>query len=320
MRLSEAFDDFISAQASRKPAAATLTAWRQDFSVMVRREQWFELEVEELDKRLMIAAFGRFAETHKAASVLRMWSTWNSLFDWFVTDDIVDGNFMQAIKRPKLGSQPVKAMHDDDLENRLYDAAEHPNKRSRTTWPKRDVAIMATFMTTGCRLGELSKMCVMDIRGPVGERQLVIVGKGNKTRYLTVSPALQEMIDDWLEERKIRYPRTRYDLKTTPMWVHVNGQPMTSRQVQYLVECTYRTAGIVPPEGAIVHAMRHTYATTGVSSGAFNVVEMKEQLGHESIGTTQQYLEATGQQLRDATNAHPGSMALAKRRKDQRVV
>jgi site-specific recombinase XerD len=82
--------------------------------------------------------------------------------------------------------------------------------------------------------------------------------------------------------------------------------------VQYLIERLYVRAGIrahVPP-GALVHALRHTFATAALEGGATNVVEVQQLLGHESLDTTRRYLEATINELRDAVRAHPGHLAL----------
>jgi site-specific recombinase XerD len=81
--------------------------------------------------------------------------------------------------------------------------------------------------------------------------------------------------------------------------------------VQYLIERLYVRAGIRAqvPAGALVHALRHTFATTALEGGA-NVVEVQQLLGHSSLDTTKRYLEATANELRDAVRAHPSHLAL----------
>ncbi|HEV2071176.1 MAG TPA: site-specific integrase [Acidimicrobiales bacterium] len=56
------------------------------------------------------------------------------------------------------------------------------------------------------------------------------------------------------------------------------------------------------PAGALVHALRHTFATTALEGGA-NVVEVQQLLGHSSLDTTRRYLEATANELRDTVRA-----------------
>jgi integrase/recombinase XerD len=54
---------------------------------------------------------------------------------------------------------------------------------------------------------------------------------------------------------------------------------------------------------------RHTFATSALEGGA-SVLEMSQLLGHASLDTTRRYLEATANELRDATKAHPAQLAL----------
>jgi site-specific recombinase XerD len=78
-----------------------------------------------------------------------------------------------------------------------------------------------------------------------------------------------------------------------------------------LIERLYARAGIRKQvlEGALVHALRHTFATTALEGGA-SVLEVSQLLGHESLDTTRLYLEATADELRDSVRAHPAQVAL----------
>ncbi len=63
------------------------------------------------------------------------------------------------------------------------------------------------------------------------------------------------------------------------------------------------------PAGALVDALRHTFATAALAGGA-NVLEVQQLLGHSSLDTTRRYLEATANELTDAVRAHPSQQAL----------
>jgi hypothetical protein len=79
----------------------------------------------------------------------------------------------------------------------------------------------------------------------------------------------------------------------------------------YLIERLYVRAGLrarVPP-GALVHALRHTFATSALEAGA-DVVELQTLLGHSSLDTTRRYLDASAEGLRDVVRGHPGQIAL----------
>ncbi len=170
---------------------------------------------------------------------------------------------------------------------------------------------MATFAVTGIRLGEALALSVGCLDGPPGERRLTVVGKGDKARALPLYPALEAVLEAYLASRAARFPSHDLDRPTTALFVHHRGQALTARQVQYLIERLYVRAGLraqVPP-GALVHALRHTFATAALEGGA-NVVEVQQLLGHASLDTTRRYLEATANELRDAVRAHPSHLAL----------
>jgi integrase len=53
------------------------------------------------------------------------------------------------------------------------------------------------------------------------------------------------------------------------------------------------------PSGASLHALRHTFATRLAEDGA-NAVEIMTLLGHATLTTSQNYIEATGRERRAA--------------------
>ena len=171
---------------------------------------------------------------------------------------------------------------------------------------------MATFAVTGIRLSEALGLTVASLDGPPGQRRLTVVGKGDRARAVPVWPAHEELLGRYLASRAERFPFHDLDRPTTPLFVGHDGRPMTPRQAQYLVERLYVRAGLrasVPP-GALVHALRHTFATAALSSGGADVLEVSQLLGHASLDTTRAYLEATADERRDAVRAHPAKLAL----------
>ena len=75
--------------------------------------------------------------------------------------------------------------------------------------------------------------------------------------------------------------------------------------LQYMVEQLYREAGIRSrvPSGALVHALRHTFATSLARNGASGT-ELQRLLGHESLATTQRYVDATAREVRQAARSN----------------
>ena len=55
--------------------------------------------------------------------------------------------------------------------------------------------------------------------------------------------------------------------------------------------------------GAMVHALRHTFATRLAEDGA-SATEIQALLGHESLNTSQGYIDATANATRAAAKAN----------------
>jgi integrase/recombinase XerC len=74
--------------------------------------------------------------------------------------------------------------------------------------------------------------------------------------------------------------------------------------LQYLVASCFRRAGVVDrvPRGAQLHALRHTFATRLAEDGA-TASEIMVLLGHASLTTSQNYIDATGREQRAAVAA-----------------
>lgn len=309
---------FLHDFGTRKPSPNTIAAYRRDLhGVSVRLAEAAGLDVDHLElvhltKPALRAAFASWATDHASASVRRAWSAWNALFDSLVADDLVDGNPMAAITAPKSVRGRAKVIQGDDVIGRLLRTAAQRDERARHPWPARDLALAATFVVTGVRLSEAVDMDIGSLEGPAGARRIVVTGKGEKTRAIPIEPAYEQLLFRYLDERALRFPRHQLDHPGTPLFVRADdGERPSRQQVQYLIEKLYRRAALrgQVPKGALVHALRHTFATSALDHG-IDVVELQELLGHASLDTTRRYLDATGQQLREAVRAHPAQAAV----------
>ena len=165
---------------------------------------------------------------------------------------------------------------------------------------------------TGVRLSEACDLGIGSLDGPEGARRLHVVGKGDKPRTIPVEGVYEELVARYLEDRMVRFPRHDLEDPRTALFVRAdNGERPSRQQVEYWVDKLYRRAGIRArvPRGALVHALRHTFATSALDNGV-DVVELQELLGHSSLETTRRYLDATAAQLRHAIHSHPAQAAL----------
>ena len=120
---------------------------------------------------------------------------------------------------------------------------------------------------------------------------------------------MEAILAEYLETRLTRFPgRIAAD---AALFVANDGKPMKRGALQYMVEQLYREAGIRTrvPAGALVHALRHTFATSLARNGASGT-ELQRLLGHESLATTQRYVDATAREVRAAAKANEAYSAL----------
>ncbi len=313
--LADAVAAWLTYLGATKPSPATLAAYRRDLAgVGNRLAEFEELEVvtlADLGRPALRSAFASWAADHAAASVRRAHSAWSSFFDFLVAEGLLDGNPMAGVPKPKTPTVLPRTIRARDGIPRLIATAAAPDPRSRRPWPARDLALVATFCVTGIREAEAVGLSTGSLVGEPGARRLEVVGKGNRARPIPVGAALERLIADYQAERVERFPDHDLGHPAVPLFVDVRGARLSVNQVRYLVERLYVRAGLRAqvPAGALVHALRHTFATSALEAGA-DVVELQELLGHASLETTRRYLSATGQGLRHVVDGHPGQEAL----------
>lgn len=327
--VADALEAWLVHLGAAKPSAATLEGYRRDVAGIASRLAVLEghveptpdgqapdgatshVQVADLTRQALVAAFASWAADHAAASVRRAHSAWCNLFDFLVAEGVVDGNPMAAVPKPKTPSSLPRSIRAPGAISRLLKAAAEPDSRARDPWPARDLALTATFCVTGIREAEASGLSLGALAGEPGARRMEVKGKGGKVRPVPIDPALDRVLDVYLAERAARFPKEDLDHPSTPLFVDVRGRRMTVDQIRYLIEKLYVRAGIRAqvPAGALVHALRHTFATAALEAGA-DVVELQELLGHASLETTRRYLSATAQGLRHVIAAHPSQAAL----------
>lgn len=318
MLLLDASEDYLTALRIKKPSEHTVRAYRMDLASIMKRLVVVvgvpvgELTVDALTARNLRRAFADYADGHSKSSTARAWSTWNQLCNHLVVDGVREGNPMAAVPRPRVSPPPPHAFSETDVD-RLVDVLKNGRVPARNPWPSRDFAVISLLLVSGLRASEVIGLTLGSIQGPVGSRQISVHGKGDKFRTVPFDERMWPVLTAYLEERWRRFPPAKDTgdpwtavPPTTVLWVSDKGLPMNYSQLEYLVERAYRAAGINGhrPSGALVHSLRHSFATRAMEYGA-SAMEVKELLGHASLETTQRYVDARPEHLRSAVASNP---------------
>jgi integrase/recombinase XerC len=242
--------------------------------------------------------------------VLRAWSTWNQFLTFCVADGLLPGNPIGAVARPRTPPLSPKPLRGEDTPERLLRAAAHGDRKARDPWPERDVLVIALGLLAGLRSAEMRTLTVNSLVGRSGEMRLHVHGKGSRDRSIPVEPSMEKVIDAYLASCRTRFPQERFG-RGAPLLRDREGGPIGRGALEYLVKSCYRWAGLHDrvPVGASLHALRHTFATRLAEDGA-TASEIMALLGHASLATSQNYIEATGREQRAAVASNRTYRAL----------
>ena len=157
----------------------------------------------------------------------------------------------------------------------------------RTWFGRRDHAFILMAAQTGLRVSEMTSLKREDLILGTGAHVRVI-GKGRKERCTPLAKPTVAVLNTWLREPQ----------KGDGQWLFPNakGEHLTVHGVQYFLSKHCATASKVCPslrqKRVTVHVLRHTMAMDLLQAGVDRSV-IALWLGHESVETTQIYLEAT---------------------------
>jgi site-specific recombinase XerD len=157
---------------------------------------------------------------------------------------------------------------------------------SQTWIGRRDHAFLLMALQTGLRLSEMTGLRRQDIELGKGSH-VRCMGKGRKERCTPFTPLAVKVLKAWLKE-----PARGGNAFLFP---NIHGGQMSADAVQYLVAKHTAAARLkcstLKDKRVTPHVMRHTAAMELLQSGIEPTV-IALWLGHESIKTTQIYLDA----------------------------
>jgi len=314
--IPEWFSHFLNDRQTRKPSVHTMKAYRQDFvaiATLVTGDP-ARLGVADITKDAMRTAFAAYAQDHEAASIRRCWSTWNVLCTFLYTGELLAANPMQLVGRPKLAKPLPKALPRTAVEALLETVAQDQVSQRQIDWAERDLALILTALLAGLRADELRQADVGDIRTTDdGSAIIHVKGKGGKERSVPIEAELLSVIEAYLDSRAIRFPGdtkrkadgvgsalSRWPARS-PLFVGRDGERITRGTLQSRIKRAFKRGGpdAQPVPGALVHGLRHTYATE-LASSEVSVYTLMKLLGHESMTTSQRYVTAAGTETRSA--------------------
>lgn len=221
-----------------------------------------------------------------------------SFFTYVSTEELIKKNPMSRVDTIKKEKTRKEAFTEIELEKMRLELKTN-----------REKAIYEILLCTGCRVSEIVNIKLSEIQG----NEILIHGKGQKDRIVYLNAKGQFILDQYMNERTDNNPylfaggifmqiynrlsRKRQDLKEWykyPELVH-ESNPADKGSIESFIRKLGRKVGV----RAYPHKFRRTCATFALRRG-MPIEQVSKMLGHESIETTQIYLDLSEQDLKEA--------------------
>jgi site-specific recombinase XerD len=196
-----------------------------------------------------------------------------SFFGWLYAETMIDKDLSLQLGSPKV---PLKMPHFlavDEVVSLLKSARENAN----------DYALLLLLYGGGLRVSEACNLKWEQINLKTGT--MLFRGKGLKERVLAIPPPAVKALKELDQDGEFIFGKA----------------PLSTRKAYSIVRDCGRRAGLLKPLHP--HALRHSYATHMLSSGA-DLRTLQELLGHSSLAATQKYLHLSIDQMAQTMEAH----------------
>ena len=191
--------------------------------------------------------------------------TLSSFFAWIENEDYIVKSPVRRIHKVKTTRRVKETLTDENLE-KLRDTCSNVI----------DLAILELLISTGMRVGELTRLNISDMN--FQERSCIVLGKGNSEREVYFSAKSKMYIKKYLETRTDDNEALFVSLIKPYNRLGISG-------IEIVIRNLGRKANInkVHP-----HKFRRTMATMAIDKG-MPIEQVQKLLGHIKIDTTMEY-------------------------------
>lgn len=160
--------------------------------------------------------------------------------------------------------------------------------------PIRNNTIITLFLSTGIRISELININTTDI--DFRTNSIRIIGKGNKERIVYFSNYCKKQLKKYLD--------VRTKTNTEALFISCKNKRVCKSTVENICKQAFTLIGVGSRHYS-PHTLRHTAATIFYESSNYNLLLVKEILGHSSIVSTEIYTHVKNKEIQEAVNKNP---------------
>ena len=217
-------------------------------------------------------------------SINRKLSSLRGFYKYLANEGIVKSNVFSLVNGPKRSKKLPHYFEYNELEE-LFKVPD-----ILTPIGQRDALLLEMLYATGVRVGELVHIKVKDI--DLGRRSILILGKGNKERFVTYGEYCEEALKRYLQDGYISLNHKNLDY----LFLNQHGDALSERGVRYILDQLIQKTSI--HKNISPHMIRHSFATHLLNEGC-DLLTVQKLLGHESIKATQIYTHVTTDRLKE---------------------
>lgn len=214
-----------------------------------------------------------------------------AFFNWCEREGYIKENITSKIVLPKVPTKILKGFTTKEIQL-MIDVFTYSDY-----FEARNKAIIAILADTGIRAMELRGLLTVNVK----ETSILVYGKGNKERYVFISPALKRIL---IKYERIKKQHFKDKDTTDHYFLSYRGTDISHVGLDNIIKMAGKRAEI---EGKRVspHSFRHFFSVQCLLNG-IDIYTLSKLLGHSEIQTTQRYLQSL-EDFELINNAMPSS-------------
>ena len=260
----ELLNKFLSSKEIEGCSSRTIKYYKDNINKMLDN---INLPINEITTEILRNYLSNYKNNSTAGMVTidNIRRTLSSFFAWLENEDYIVKSPVRRIHKVKATKRVKETLADENLE-----------KLRDTCTNVRDLAILELLISTGMRVGELTRLNKSDMN--FQERSCIVLGKGNSEREVYFSAKSKMYIEKYLETRTDNNEALFVSLIKPYNRLGISG-------IEIVIRNLGKDANInkVHP-----HKFRRTIATMAIDKG-MPIEQVQKLLGHIKIDTTMEY-------------------------------
>lgn len=230
-------------------------------------------------------------QNYKSTTINRIDSSIRSFYNYLELEEKINGNPFKAASNLKVPKRLPNYFKYDEYLTMI-------SVIDKDDYEYRNRLILEMLFATGLRVSELSNIKIKNI--DFSEREIKIMGKGSKERFVFYNKECAIVLDSYLKECRSKLLNSK---DSEYLFINHLGDKLTDRGIRLIIDKIVKKSCIKSKVSP--HTFRHTFATMLLNEGC-NIKSVQELLGHSSLGTTGIYTHLTNDEVRLAyMKAHP---------------